>query len=98
MPTEYEDDTPEWEVREDIPPALQKKWDKEESEGVRAGVCKGCGYTFTQEELHCVHCGASTGFGDGALISLKKWLFKNPLGIMAGMLIVTAVIVYLIRL
>ena len=98
MIDEREDDTPEWEIEDEkIPPSLEQKWKKKEVAGVRAGVCE-CGYPFTEDELSCKHCGAPIELTEGALISLKNWFFKTPLGIMTLIMIVGALIAFLLMI
>ena len=93
-----DEEVPDWEVEEEkIPERLEKKWQKDEEKGVRAGVCHGCGWPFTQDELSCAHCGAPTNMGEGALVSLKKWFFKTPLGILALIIIFASVAAFLLR-
>lgn len=94
---ERENDAPEWEIEDEkIPDSLQKKWKDEEKEGLRAGVCRSCGYTFTKEDLSCRHCGAPTEMPDGAIVSLKNFLFKSPLGILLLVLIIASIICFLV--
>jgi hypothetical protein len=93
-----EDDIPDWEIEDEkIPERLEDKWKKDEEKGLRAGVCRACGWVFTQDELSCAHCGARTEMGAGALVSLKQWLFKTPLGILAVLLIFISLLIYLVR-
>ena len=99
MIEEREDDAPDWEIREEekIPDSLEKKWRQEEKEGLRAGVCRSCGWPFTKEDLSCRHCGVPTEMPEGAFLSFKHWLFKTPLGIMTFIIIFIGVLVYLIH-
>ena len=92
-----EDDIPDWlEPEEDIPPGLEKKWQQKEKEGVKAGVCKKCGWAFTQDDLTCRHCEAPTQIGEGVLISLKKFFLGTPLGIMTFIIIFAALVFFLV--
>ena len=98
MHEELESDTPDWEIEDEkIPDSLEKKWQQEEKEGLKAGVCRSCGWAFTKEDLSCRHCGVLTELSEGALISFKRWLFKTPLGIMTLIIILVSIIIYLIR-
>ena len=98
MYEERENDIPEWEFEEEkIPDSLQKKWQREEREGVRAGVCKGCGWPFTKEDLSCRHCGQPTEISDGALVLLRRWFFKTWPGWLALIIIFIALFLLLIH-
>ena len=96
MIEEQDDERPDWEIEEEeIPESLRKRWEKEEEIGLRAGVCKSCGYPFTKEDLSCIHCGARTDLSEGVLIRLKRWFFKTPLGIILLIVIFAGLIAYL---
>ena len=82
---------------EKIPERLEDKWKKDEEKGLQAGVCRSCGWVFTQDELSCSHCGASTEMGKGVLVSLKHWFFKTPLGILTGIFLFISLIFYLVH-
>ena len=82
---------------EKIPERLEEKWQKEERQGLKAGVCRSCGWVFTQDEIRCKHCGTATDMSEGVLVSLKKWFFHTPLGIMLLIAIFTGLFVYLVH-
>jgi uncharacterized membrane protein YvbJ len=91
-----EDDIPDWqEAEEDIPPGLEKKWQEREKEGMKAGVCKKCGWAFTQEDLACRHCETPTEITEGVFISLKRFFLSTPLGIMLFIMIFAALLFFL---
>ena len=93
-----EDEIPEWEAEEEeIPERLEKKWQKDEQKGIKAGVCRVCGWPFTQDELSCAHCGARTDMGEGVLAAFHRWLFKTPLGILTLTVIFASVAAFLLR-
>ncbi len=93
------DDRPEWDEIEDeeIPESLAKKWSDEEKKGLRAGVCRNCGWPFTKEDLSCRHCEAPTEISDGVLVSLNRFFFKTPLGILTFLFILIGLIFFLVR-
>ena len=94
---EEEDERPEWEIEDEkIPASLEKRWKAEEAEGMKAGVCT-CGYPFTKEDLSCKHCGKPVELSEGAVISLKRWLFHSPMGVIALIIILTSIIAFLVR-
>ena len=95
---ERESDIPEWEEEEEkIPESLQKKWQKEELEGMKAGVCADCGWPFTKMDLSCRHCGKSTEISDGALVSLRRWFFKTWPGLLVFVVILLGIIAFLVK-
>ena len=97
MIEEREDDRPEWEIPEEkIPPSLQKKWDKEEGEGLKGGVCKSCGYPFTGDDLTCLHCGELAEIPKGVFTNLRDWCFKTPMGILIIIITILTVLLSLI--
>ena len=97
MIEERDDETPDWEVKEQqVPESLRQKWEKQEKAGIRAGVCRDCGYPFTKDDLSCIHCGARTNLTDGLLISMNNWFFKTPMGIISLILFFVALLVYLL--
>ena len=99
MSRDEEDEIPEWEAEEEkIPERLEKKWQKDEQKGIKAGVCRVCGWPFTQDELSCAHCGARTEMGEGALVALHRFLFKTPLGILLFVIILAGLVFYLVHL
>jgi hypothetical protein len=85
-------DLPDWVSLPDvpIPPALDKKWRAQEKTGLRASVCRECGFPFTQEELSCLHCGTVTEIPSGVFYSLKRWFLGRPLGIIVLCVILAA--------
>ncbi len=87
----------EWENKEDIPESLAKKWQEDERKGLRAGVCKRCGYTFGQDELSCPHCEMPVEIKEGVFPSLKWFFTRSPMGIMIFILIFLAIFLLLIR-
>ncbi len=92
------DDAPGQDLEEEkIPERLEKKWQQQEKKGLRAGVCKFCGWAFSQDEIRCKHCEAPTDMSEGVLVSLKKWFFHTPLGVMMLILIFAGLIFYLVR-
>lgn len=94
---EEDDEIPEWELQEEkIPASLEKRWRDEEKEGLRAGVCRSCGWTFTKEDLSCRHCGAPTEMPEGFLIALKRFFLKNPAGILLLAFIFASIILLLV--
>lgn len=102
MPAEDDDrledqDLPDWESLPEvpIPPALDKKWRNQEKAGLRASVCRKCGFPFSQEELSCLHCGALTEFPSGVFCSLKRWFLGHPFGIIVLCLILAALAAFL---
>ena len=99
--TEYEEresDIPEWEQEEEkIPESLQKKWQREKFEGLRAGVCKACGWPYTKEDLSCRHCEQPTEISDGVFVSLRRWFIKTWLGLLVFALIVLGLFLMLMR-
>ena len=95
---ERENDIPEWEQQgEKIPESLQKKWQKEESVGLRAEVCKTCGWPYTKEDLSCRHCGKPTEISDGVLVSIRRWFVKTWFGIFVFIIIILGLFLMLIR-
>ena len=52
-----EEEIPDWEIKEEkIPPSLQKRWDRDAQEGLRAGICRKCGAAYTADDLTCRVC------------------------------------------
>lgn len=97
MYEEREDETPEWEIEDEkIPESLEKKWLQEEQQGLKAGVCRSCGYPFTQAELSCRHCGTPTEITEGVFASLRRFFFKTPLGILTLIIIFVAIVLFLV--
>ena len=95
---ERESEIPEWEQKdEEIPESLKKKWDSEEAGGIRAGVCKDCGWVYTKDDLLCRHCGKPADLTDGVLVSLRRWFFKTWFGMMVLVLILSGIFLYLVR-
>ena len=96
MHEERENDVPEWEVKEEeIPESLKKKWQKEEIEGIRAGVCAVCGWPYTKVDLSCRHCGKPTEISAGVLVGLRRWFFKTWLGILALIFILLGIFIFI---
>ncbi len=99
MIEEHEEDRPEWEIEDEkVPPSLEKKWEQEEKEGLKAGVCRSCGRPFTKEDLSCRHCEAPVEMTDGVIVSLRRWFFKTPLGILMLIFIFMGLFFYLVHL
>lgn len=101
MRFEEEDETFEWHDQDDdthIPTGLKEKWRRDEAQGLRAGVCRACGFPFTQEDLSCRHCEAPIEIPHGVIDSLKHWLVKTPMGIMTMIAIVASLLFYLVLL
>lgn len=95
---EHESDIPEWEQAEEkIPDSLQKKWQREESEGLRAGICTGCGWPYTKADLSCRHCGKATEISDGTLVWLRRWFFKTWSGLLVLTVILAAIFLFLVH-
>ena len=95
---EHESDIPEWEEEEEkIPDSLQKKWQREELEGLKAGICAGCGWPYTKADLSCRHCGKPTEISDGTLVSLRRWFFKTWPGLLALTVILAAIFLFLVH-
>jgi predicted amidophosphoribosyltransferase len=89
--------TAPWQVKsmddeEEIPPALQKKWQDMEKHGLKAGVCPSCGWPFTQDELTCRHCEKAVEVHEPILASTAHWLFKTPWGIITLVILLLSVI------
>ena len=98
MYEERESDQPDWEIEDEkIPDSLKKKWEKEEKEGIRAGVCASCGCPFTQEDLSCRHCGASTDIPGASPKTLRKWFANTRTGFLVSLVIVISIILFLAR-
>ena len=93
-----EDDIPDWLEGEEekIPPTLEKKWQEQERKGLRAGICKTCGWVFGQDELTCAHCDTPTEMTEGVLISLKKFFLGTPIGILSFIFILAAMAFFLV--
>ena len=98
MDDEFEEDISEGALQDEkIPEGLKEKWRKDEKKGLKAGLCRSCGWPFTQDEISCRHCGQGTEMSEGALVSLRRWFFKTPLGIMTFILIFVGIIIYLVH-
>ena len=98
MYEERESDIPEWEEKEEeIPESLKKKWQQDEIEGIKAGICSACGWPYTKADLSCRHCGKPTDISDGVFVSLKRWFFKTWPGFLLLVLILLGIFLYLVR-
>ena len=101
MGFEEEDETFEWRDQDDdthVPTGLKEKWRRDEAVGLRAGVCRSCGFPFTQEDLSCRHCDAPIEIPHGTIDSLKHWFFRTPMGILALVGILASLLIYLLPL
>lgn len=87
----------EWEDEEDIPAGLAKKWEADERKGLKAGVCKSCGYAFDQDQLSCPHCETPIEIKEGVLPRLKYFFTKTSLGILLLVLIFAATFIALVQ-
>lgn len=76
------EDPRDWEDEEDIPGGLAKRWQEDERKGLRAGVCKSCGYTFGQDELSCPHCEIPVHLEEKPLPGLWHFYTATPMGIL----------------
>lgn len=65
---------------EEIPDGLKEQWAEQEKEGRRAGVCKNCGWTFSEEQLSCAHCGEPVDLPAKTSTDLKEFFIKSPWG------------------
>ncbi|HTL70681.1 MAG TPA: hypothetical protein VL404_05260 [Candidatus Eisenbacteria bacterium] len=94
VPTEGE--PPDWQdpPEEEIPPALQKRWNDYVRKGVRAGVCRSCGQLFTQDDLSCRHCGEPTEVRPGLIGGFAGWLGGTAWGLTAFFVVLIAVAAY----
>ena len=61
-------------------------------------MCRVCGWPFTKEDLSCRHCEAPVEMTEGAIVSLRRWFFKTPMGILMLVLIFTGLLYYLVHL
>ncbi len=97
-----EDDEPfEWQDQDDdthVPAGLKEKWRRDEAVGLKAGVCRACGFPFTQEDLTCRHCDAPISIPRGTFDSIKHWFVRTPLGVMAMIAIIVSLLFYLVLL
>ncbi len=101
MNFEEDDETFEWRDQDDdshVPTGLKEKWRRDEAAGLKAGVCRACGFPFTQEDLTCRHCDASIELPHGTIDGLKRWLLRTPFGIMTMIAVVASLLFYLVLL
>jgi hypothetical protein len=69
-----EEDFPDWENHEEIPPEkLQKKWDSEEMEEKPAVTCSSCKKRVPASSFKCIYCGNQVFKDSGLLGTLLKW-------------------------
>ena len=63
------EEIPEWEeIDEEIPPpSLEKKWEAEEREGIKAVSCPGCGKLNRGDALNCIYCDQKLIYDSGFL-------------------------------
>ena len=98
MADEHEYEFQEWEEppSEEIPPGLQKKWDRDEKRGVRAGVCSSCDYPFHENDLSCRHCGKAIEVESGTIGNMAHWFFKTPWGVVSCLILLLALLAFLL--
>jgi hypothetical protein len=49
----------DWEIKDEEPPeALKRKWEREETTGPKAVLCRSCKKETPAENLTCIFCGA----------------------------------------
>ncbi|MBF0254667.1 MAG: hypothetical protein HQL11_06065 [Candidatus Omnitrophica bacterium] len=94
-----EHEIPEWEVHEEeVPPALEQKWEKARQRGLGAGVCRECGFPYTEEDLSCRHCGVPVEEPRLLPSTFSSWLLKTPVGLALFLAVVIAVAWVLVTL
>ena len=92
-----ENEIPDWNnEEEEIPPALQQKWDEEDEAEEKAWRCRSCGKPVRQRALLCVFCGGSTGVKVGLFGHLRAFLTENLWGVIIFLAIFGAIVFLLV--
>jgi len=62
----------DWEIKDEEPPEkLQKKWEREEAQGV---LCPSCKRETSAEHLTCIFCGATISQESCSFRCLLSWV------------------------